>query len=240
MVDGGGLDKMALTYRDIIIVSPCRHMSVSEFMREWRWGKSSAMPKLIDQLDLERCPHCSVNMPSLVRRGPELDTVNFDGRISRFWRNYVCSRCGGVVTAASRVQQGEVDEMYPRKDPISEDIPERARHYLSRAIESIHVPEGSIVLSASAVDAMLKALKYKKGSLYSRIGKAAKRHLITPEMAEWAHDIRLEANDQRHVDENAPLPNDDDARRCVDFALSLADFLFVLPARVKRGRGEPH
>jgi hypothetical protein len=92
------------------------------------------------------------------------------------------------------------------------------------------------MLAASAVDAMLKAKNYKDGSLYDRIKQAADAHLITPEMAAWAHDVRLDANDQRHADESVTLPKEADAKRVLDFALALAEFLFVLPARVRRGR----
>ena len=92
------------------------------------------------------------------------------------------------------------------------------------------------MLAASSVDAMFKALGYKDGSLYTRIDLAAKSHLITQEMSAWAHEIRLDANDQRHSDEEAPLPSENDAKRAIDFATALAQFLFVLPASVTRGR----
>ena len=42
---------------------------------------------------------------------------------------------------------------------------------------------------------LLKDNGYKEGSLNSRIDSASKDHLITAEMAAWAHEIRLEAND---------------------------------------------
>ena len=83
---------------------------------------------------------------------------------------------------------------------------------------------------------MLKAKGYKDGSLYTRIDKAAGDHLITDEMAEWAHDVRLDANDERHADEAATFPDEQDAQRCLDFATALGEFLFVLPSRVQRGR----
>ena len=70
----------------------------------------------------------------------------------------------------------------------------------------------------------------------ARIEEAAKNHLITSEMAAWAHDVRLDANDQRHADVAASLPTTADAQKCVEFARALAEFLFVLPARVQRGR----
>ena len=43
---------------------------------------------------------------------------------------------------------------------------------------------------------MLKAKDYTEGSLYSRIDKAVEDRLITKEMAAWAHEVRLDANDQ--------------------------------------------
>lgn len=92
------------------------------------------------------------------------------------------------------------------------------------------------MLTASAVDAMLKDKGFKDSSLNSRIDAAAKAHLITDEMAAWAHEIRLDANDQRHADETAALPVAADAEKGIEFANALAQFLYVLPARVERGR----
>jgi Domain of unknown function (DUF4145) len=114
--------------------------------------------------------------------------------------------------------------------------PTLASTYLQQALESIHAPAGAVMLAASAIDAMLKTKGYQEGSLFTRINQAAEAHLITREMAEWAHEIRLDANDQRHADVNQPLPDETQAKKCVDFALALAEFLFVLPARVQRGR----
>jgi hypothetical protein len=95
------------------------------------------------------------------------------------------------------------------------------------------------MLAASAVDAMLKAKGKKEGTLYKRIDEAAAEHLITPEMALWAHEVRLDANDQRHSDEDVVLPSEEDAKRAIGFASALAEFLFVLPARVAAGRRAP-
>jgi Domain of unknown function (DUF4145) len=82
---------------------------------------------------------------------------------------------------------------------------------------------------------MLKARGYKDGTLFNRIKKAEDEGVLTKDMAQWAHDVRLDANDERHADEDASLLTIDDANRCLEFADALADLLFVLPARVKRG-----
>ena len=187
---------------------------------------------------LKRCPHCGVDTPHFPSLH-EFETAQFDGGNARNWKAYKCSRCGGAILAATEKgygKDGPVTEMYPDNAGFSHDsIPERAQAYLNQASDSIHAPAGSVVLSAAAVDAMLKAKGYKDGSLYSRINKAADDHLITKEMAEWAHDVRLDANDQRHSDDTAPLPVSEDAKRSIRFARALAQFLFVLPATVRRG-----
>lgn len=59
-------------------------------------------------------------------------------------------------------------------------------------------------------------------------------------MAAWAHEVRLDANDQRHADDESPLPEIEDVKRVIEFARALATFLFVLPARVQRGISSAH
>jgi Domain of unknown function (DUF4145) len=192
------------------------------------------MPLLIEHLDLARCPHCRIDQPNL-RQLSAHQTNNFTANNERSWKTYVCHRCGGLVMAASRHERGEVTEIYPQPVKLDEAISERARTYLDQAINTLHAPPGSIMLSASSVDAMLKAKGYKTGSLYARIDKAKDDNLITKEMADWAHAVRLDANDQRHADEDADLPDETDAQRCIDFVMALGQFLFVLPNRVEKG-----
>lgn len=139
------------------------------------------------------------------------------------------------MLARSDLVEGYIVAMYPNLSIIDEAIDERAREYLSQCGSSLHAPAGAIMLAASAVDAMLKSKGYKEGDLYTRINKAKGKHLITEDMAIWAHQVRLEANDQRHADEEAGLPTTEDANKSFEFALALAEILFVLPARVTRG-----
>ena len=129
-----------------------------------------------------------------------------------------------------------VTKVWPEPQVVHEELPPRAKDFLTQAIASVHAPAGAVMLTASSVDAMLKAKGYREGSLYTRIDAAANDHLITEEMSAWAHEIRLDANDQRHADEEAPLPEAADAEKAIEFAKALAQFLFVLPARVERGR----
>lgn len=195
------------------------------------------MVALNEQLELERCPHCSVARPVL-NKAFQGESKNHSGENQRFWRIYKCSSCGGMITAWARQFNLPAVQIFPAPVAVEEEIPERPRCYLQQAIDSIFTPAGSIMLCASSVDAMLKVKGYKEGSLYQRIENAAKDNLITNEMSKWAHEVRLDANDQRHADEDAELPSENDARKAIDFIKALGQFLFVLPAHVERGLAE--
>jgi hypothetical protein len=151
------------------------------------------------------------------------------------WSIYVCGTCGKLVSAWASNHNQPVQEFFPKFNAVDLEIPERPRAYLKQASESFHAPAGAVMLAASAVDAMLKTKGYTEGSLYSRIDKAATDHVITADMAIWAHAVRLDANDQRHADHSAELPTIEDARRVLDFAATLAQIMFVLPGRVAKG-----
>ncbi|MPT01615.1 MAG: DUF4145 domain-containing protein [Pseudomonas sp.] len=191
-------------------------------------------------IKLDRCPHCNVVHPNLNARA-NFETLNSDGGFRRNWVLYVCKTCGGVLTTVAYFENGQTSEIYamwPDAQQIDEVIPGRAKAYLEQAIKSLQAPAGAVILAASSVDAMLKEKGLKDGSLYKRIGEAAAQHLITEEMAAWAHEVRLGANDQRHVDDDAPMPTQEEAQRAIDFVMALAQFLFVLPSRVQRGRAK--
>ena len=189
-----------------------------------------------NQLELERCPHCNVAKPLLCRLW-HLETTDHAKGNKRAWSTYGCKSCGGILLVVSPTELNHnITSMWPTPQVVANEVPTRAYEFLTQAIASLHAPAGAVMLTASAVDAMLKDKGYKDGSLNSRIEAAAKAHLITDEMSAWAHEIRLDANDQRHADESASLPNTTDATKVIEFANALAQFLYVLPARVARGR----
>ena len=140
------------------------------------------MPELGQQLVLARCPHCSVDQPSLLQCA-RFETSDFRGGSHRTWVAYRCARCGGVTTAWAPKGSNNVREIYPAPLEVDETLPDRAKEYLEQAINSINAPAGAVMLAASSVDAMLKAKGLTEGSLYARIKKAAEQHLITEDMA---------------------------------------------------------
>jgi hypothetical protein len=199
-----------------------------------------ATPHLI----LSRCPHCFTAVPTIDKittcsAQPANDPRGQAAQL--LWHIYICKSCAGIVACATKThivresEQNRVVWIVPSMNIPDQALPGKVRHFLNEARETLNSPSASITMSASAVDAMLKEIDYKAGSLYSRIKKAAEDNRLTPDMELWAHEVRLDANDERHADEAAGLPKIEDARRALDFADTLAQLLFVLPARVRRG-----
>ena len=174
--------------------------------------------------------------PNLAQQN-RCETKDHEGNNLRRWIVSVCGNCGGLVTASAPQFGQPIQELFPSSTEVHEDIPDRAKAYLAQAVASIHAPAGAIMSAVSSVDSMLKEKGYSSGSLYTRIQSAVDDNLLTTEMATWAHEVRLDANDQRHADDAATLPTGNDAKRVIDFATVIAEYLFVLPARIQRGLG---
>src|SRR5688572_2711377 len=131
------------------------------------------MPSLSPNLELDRCPHCRVHRPALQQLW-NAKTTNHKGHAGAVWTTYTCGTCGNVVLVQAPGDGNDITAQYPEGAiDISSAIPSRAQTYLRQAADTLHSPSASVVVSASAVDAMLKAKDYRDGSLYARIEKAA-------------------------------------------------------------------
>lgn len=209
--------------------------------------------RLLDPLiAIERCPHCQAFKPTLNLMYQWVDARSSVNNHGPGWLIYRCSACFNAVTfktpkwqafpgmdpARTHLHQTScvATEMIPSGQIDLAGLPSRAERYLSQAIGSITAPDGAVMLAGSAVDAMLKEKGYDKGNVYDRIRKAVDDHILTADMAEWAHAVRLEANKPRHADLDDPHASEEEAKQSIEFVKALGDFLFVLPARVEAGK----
>jgi hypothetical protein len=109
-----------------------------------------------------------------------------------------------------------------------------AQKFYQQALDSRHAPDGALMLAASSIDAMPKDKGYSEGTLFSRIKEAQSDGLFTENMAAWAHEIRLSANEPRHADDSFSGATPEDAEQILAFAKALSEYLYVLPARISR------
>lgn len=191
--------------------------------------------------NVARCPHCGVANPllSMAWKSDFLNDPDPGAPYGRNWAAFVCSSCNGVVLARSKLgNQGtlQVENLYPEVPTVADELPPEAKRYLAQAIESLHSPDGAAMLAGSAVDRMWKEKGLEEGSVHVRIEQAVEQNIITRDMAEWAHEVRLGSNRPRHADSDRPHVSREEAAQSVEFARVLGHVLFVLPDRVARGR----
>jgi Domain of unknown function (DUF4145) len=162
-----------------------------------------------------------------------------DGTTGSNWSVFRCTTCTEAVLAKGPDNNANpsaaVVALFPSAKEAHEDIPEPARRFLQQAFETLHAPDAAALMAGSAVDAMLKELGLSKGSVYDRIDQAVKSNLLTRDMGDWAHEVRLNANRPRHADAENPHVSSEEATQSVEFADALANFLFILKAKIQRG-----
>src|SRR6056297_2202407 len=160
---------------------------------------------------LESCPHCKITRPSLtlhyVLQGDDHSEF-FNANVR--WAVYSCTSCslpiGLVYNHLYNLYEGCMHEylVIPNTWKPSEEIPDRPNSYLAQAQATLDSPDASVVMSASAIDAMLKYKGLTDGSLFKRIDQAVDKGFLTKDMSTWAHLVRLNSNNPRHADDETP------------------------------------
>jgi hypothetical protein len=186
---------------------------------------------------VSNCPHCGISAPALMLVWSSGEPIpRADGRAPSRWSIYRCTSCGHLVTAKGNPAEGVgnpiIVAVFPPIWSPHNTLPQRVAHYLKQARSTLANADASVVMSASAIDAILKDHKLREGSLYKRIEQAVTEGLLTSRMAEWAHRVRLDANNPRHADEDVAPMSAEDAERAFDFAEALAEYMYVLPSRM--------
>jgi Domain of unknown function (DUF4145) len=203
-------------------------------------GQQGAQVRMGQQLiGTPQCPYCGVARPQMNLQWQSTNPISSANGPPRRWATYACTTCGGVLLVMGAAGDGStnalIDKIIPEPKRAHADLPEQAARYLDQAYQTLAAPDAAAVMAGSAVDAMLKSLGLTDGSVYARINQARDQHLLTADMAEWAHSVRLGANRPRHADAENPHVSPDEAAQSVEFAEALGNFLFVLSARVRRG-----
>ena len=217
---------------------PVKTVSLDELTKQ---GKSATpdLPRLGGKQlrDLSQCPHCGVSAPVFMVVWNSQDKLpRADGRPASRWGVYTCTTCGHLVSAkgnpTENVGNPVIVAYYPPIWAPHESLPEGVTRFLRQARNTLASPDASVVMSAAAVDAMLKDNGIVEGSLYARIDQGVTNGVLTARMAEWAHRVRLDANSSRHADGTVPPMAAEDAERAFDFAETLGEYLYVLPSRM--------
>ena len=122
---------------------------------------------------------------------------------------------------------------FPLPSPVDERIPEKIRKDLEEAklCFSVGAINASVGMCRKALQRTCKEKVAIKKELYDQIDEIATRGIISNDLKELAHSVRLVGNDGVHPNEDEVTK--EDAEEILNLAEQLLDIIFVAPAKVK-------
>jgi hypothetical protein len=118
---------------------------------------------------------------------------------------------------------------------IPSDLPKPVERALMQANRNFDIADNedaaAIKYRKALENAFVEAYPSVKGRLIDRIDKLQEEHLITPALAEWAHEIRMIGNEGAHEIEGVARDDLENVRAFTDATLR---YLFTLPAQVRK------
>lgn len=209
------------------------------------------------------CPHCGVDRIGFSLGAQMHESASLlKQEQPKFRVNLTCNGCEEIVIglfvkvdARSRVTSPNecpgdprnfgwaLLKSYPTPAPsrCPEHTPDNLKRLFLQAADANKrdAPDASGAMSRKVIDnstqLLLKDEAKKYGTIYARIEALKNKGTLTPELAAWAHEVRLGGNDAAH-DLEPFTP--EEAGELLDFAELYLIYVYTLPERLKLRRAK--
>jgi len=187
------------------------------------------------------CPHCGVY--STFRVSAE--------HKNEYWGGYAqilnCNYChqhvyvvlGEKITEDSRgnkISQEVIVESYPKRVPkMHESITKNIADDYIEAIKCLDVGanKGAIAMCRRALQSSALEKGASKDKLIDQIDELWEKGIITKDIREWAHEIRLSGNIGAHPNEDGLMNvTAEDAKGMIEFLERYFEYVYVMPYKV--------
>jgi Domain of unknown function (DUF4145) len=199
------------------------------------------------------CPHCRVKNNGFTVHGTSANSQKERG----IWHTtFLCNSCFNpvvVTTSGDGItnpaqQPGDISKTFkvlaiypkPEKIDIPEHLPVEISEAFSDGCQIMNI--GEIKSGNSAIQTFRRclelALKDKSPEidawkLEKRIDAMSKQGLITKDIADWAHDLRLDGNEASHEGGISR----EDAAQVMELTRMVLLYIFTIPEQIKIKRG---
>jgi hypothetical protein len=147
-----------------------------------------------------------------------------------------CNSCRKFVLVELDQNKGNLKNIYPNPlpEPIDERIPETIRRDFEEALKcfSIRAYRASGVMARRALqNCCLDKGAKEKDRLVDQIDWLYEQRVITDDLKQWAHEVRLTGNDAAHPrkPENEIFVSEDDAKDILELLKQFTNILYVAP-----------
>ena len=191
------------------------------------------------------CPHCQTKGVAFI---PSNKAV-------AGWRSRVAVNCLDVLAQCGLCSRGIVavykndgtrhnpyytrtGEIFPKPPSFGAPLytPEPASNYFDQGaqnlFESKNYDSAGVMFRKSLESGLKERFPRYQGSLFERIKSAAEDQKLTPDIAEWAHTVRVLGNKAAHDEKWTK----EQAIELYHFTDLLFIYLFTLPAKIRESR----
>lgn len=132
------------------------------------------------------------------------------------------------VDAIQWIPKASVGKEYPDVEDPMASVASEAYSCLS-----INANKAAVLMARTAIQTTAKQKKIHKDNLYDDIDEMAKQRIITDQLKEEAHQIRLLGNDMAHGDLDKPVSREE-ASEILGFLDSVLDYVYQQPAALEK------
>jgi len=188
------------------------------------------------------CPHCSVYSTFQV-------TAEYG---NQYWGGFAkilrCDHCRQLVyvilgtrdTPSGKIASKEILDYYPKRMPKLEDsIPKNVASDYVEAVKCFDVGanRASASMCRRALQSSVLERGAKKGKLFDQINELFEKQIITKDIKDWAHEIRLTANIGAHPDEDGLKDvTPTEAKELLNFMEQYLNYVYIMPDKVAKKR----
>lgn len=211
------------------------------------------------------CPHCHIPTSCLIRGGLTSEDIPANPPKSpaginlspakRICAVTQCQACSKYVLAVVTQQPHPTspgqhsqqpfiyDAHYPvgsPNDAIGEGIPDEIGEDFKEALRCrfVNAYKATVTMCRRALEGSCEDKKAQGESLEDKIDSLAESRIITNDLKEWAHRIRLSGNRGAHVPINGKQvsnsPNDRRADAVIEFTRQFLEYLYTMPSKIKK------
>lgn len=149
-----------------------------------------------------------------------------------------CDKCENAVLVVC--DNNEIVDQYPKRIPkLHKSIPSDVASDYVEAIKCFDVGanKASISMCRRALQTSVIEKGAKKDRLIDQIDELFDNDVITGDIKDWAHEIRLAGNIGAHPDKDGL--NDvtaQDAKEMIDFMEEYLNYVYIMPSKVEEKR----
>lgn len=182
------------------------------------------------------CPYCKV--PTQFLYSTKWGTY-------QTWRCSVCNKFVFFIMGKpyeERITKEDIVDQYPKVIPeLDSSIPEKIRNDMIEALKcfDINCLKASVTMARRALQNAVRDKEAKGENLKKEIDDLASKHIITPALKSWAHEIRELGNIGAHPEKDGlDKVTKEDAQEILNFAEDFLKYVYVMPARVEARRAK--